>query len=153
MNIEKTQINYTSLSYTMKTSVFEDKNEPDLRLISDASPLVCARIQFLNDGKDGTTHNFVKEPNKTVHESSGSLQRRNQLLALASRFKQPKKTDENQFSKPQDVSYITNIRRQLFTLSWPISCAIKDSDVTNMTEPPLPISIAVAYTAFRPSTV
>ena len=33
-----------------------------------------------------------------------------------------------------------------------MSCAIKDSDVTNMTEPPQPISIEIAYTAFRPST-
>lgn len=34
-----------------------------------------------------------------------------------------------------------------------MSCAIKENDVTNMTDPPLPMSIEVAYTAFRPSTV
>ena len=39
-----------------------------------------------------------------------------------------------------------------FTLSCPISCAIMDNDVINITEPPLPINTAVAYTAFRPSS-
>ena len=45
-----------------------------------------------------------------------------------------------------------NLQHILLTLSCPISCAIMDNDVTNISEPPLPINTAVAYTVFRAST-
>ena len=38
------------------------------------SPLFVLRIQILNDLKNGPTENFVKEPNKAIYESTGSLQ-------------------------------------------------------------------------------
>ena len=52
----------------------------------------------------------------------------------------------------QFTTCMTTNKRQSFTLSCPMSCAIKESDVTSITEPPLPIRIEVAYTAFRPFT-
>ena len=51
----------------------------------------------------------------------------------------------------RDVMWKRSIFR-LFTLSCPMSCAIQESEVTSITEPPLPISIEVAYTACLPLT-
>ena len=45
-------------------------------MIQESSPLFVFWIQILDDFKNGSTEDFIKETNKTIHECTGTLKRK-----------------------------------------------------------------------------